>query len=448
VTATSSRDRARTSRRPITVALAMLALAGLLVACSGGGSDGASASANHDLSAEEEAQLETETEFAQCLREQGLEGYPDPRVSQSGYLLTGVPFGAGEEWQAAQEACVHVVDEAVAPDDTDADAAAWERVVPGGDCQCSDGSEFNFWVREANPNRVVLFLQGGGGCFSAETCAPDSDLYLTSITEAPEWEGVFDFEDERNPFADHSVVYVPYCTGDVHIGNATTKYAPGLTIQHKGYLNSTAALDHLAATFPGATDVVVMGESAGSMASPLYAGLVADHLPDARITVLADGSGAYPEVPDIMGRVGDVWGTENAIPDWPENTGLTAEQWSLPGLFIQSGRHDPEIVFARHDYAYDENQEYRLPLAGIPVRDLLLLIDANESHIEGAGVNLRSYIAPGDEHTVLTDVRFYTEEVNGQSLVNWVTRLIAGEPVEDVHCTNCCRPTTRRPRGC
>jgi hypothetical protein len=109
----------------------------------------------------------------------------------------------------------------------------------------------------------------------------------------------------------------------------------------------------------------------------------------------------------------------------------------LPGLFIQSGRHDPEIVFARHDYAYDENQEYRGPLAGIPVRDLLLLIDANESRIEGAGVNLRSYIAPGDEHTVLTDGRFYREEVNGQSLVDRVTRLIAGEPVDDVHCTNC-----------
>ena len=427
------------SRRPITVTLAMLAIAGLLAACSGGGSDDASDGSDHDLSAEEEAQLETETEFAQCLREQGLEGYPDPRVSESGYLLTGVPFGAGEEWQAAQEACVHGVDEAAAPDDTGA-AAGWERVVPGGDCQCSDGSQFSFWVREANPNKVVFFLQGGGGCFSAETCAPDSGLYLTAITEAPEREGVFDFADARNPFADYSLVYVPYCTGDVHIGNATTKYAPGLTIQHKGYVNGIAALDHLVATFPAATEVVVMGESAGSMASPLYAGIGSDRLPDARITVLADGSGAYPEVPDITARVGALWGTGNAIPDWPENAGLTAARWSLPGLFIQSGRHDPEIVFARHDYAYDENQEYRLPLAGIPVRDLLSRIDANESHIEDAGVNLRSYIAPGDEHTVLTDAQFYTEEVNGRSLVDWVTGLIAGETVDDVHCIDC---TTR-----
>jgi Pectinacetylesterase len=191
---------------------------------------------------------------------------------------------------AALAACGHNDDDAgakaPAPTTTGAPtttAAAgdqgWERVVPGGDCQCSDGSEFSFWVREANPEKVVFFFQDGGACFSAETCAPESDLYNTTITEGPGEGGIFDFADERNPFADYSVVFVPYCTGDVHIGNATTEYAAGLTIQHKGYVNGTAALDHLAATFPGATDVVVMGESAGSVASPLYAGLVSDRLP-------------------------------------------------------------------------------------------------------------------------------------------------------------------------
>jgi hypothetical protein len=99
----------------------------------------------------------------------------------------------------------------------------WERVVPGGDCQCSDGSEFNFWVRKANPTKVVLYLQDGGACFSAETCAPDSGVYQTKVSEGPTGEGgIFDFADQRNPFADYSVVYVPYCTGDVHIGNTTT----------------------------------------------------------------------------------------------------------------------------------------------------------------------------------------------------------------------------------
>jgi hypothetical protein len=46
-------------------------------------------------------------------------------------------------------------------------------------------------------------------------------------------------------------------------------------------------------------------------------------------------------------------------------------------------------------------------------------------------------MAPGQEHTTLSDGTFYTEEVNGQPLVDWVARLIARQPVDDVHCTDC-----------
>jgi hypothetical protein len=308
----------------------------------------------------------------------------------------------------------------------------WERVVPGGDCQCSDGSEFSFWVRKANPKKVVLYLQDGGACFSAKTCAPDSELYQTRADDGPTGEGgMFDFADPRNPFADYSVVFVPYCTADVHIGDATTTYAPGLTVHHKGYVNGTAALDHLAATFPGAAEVVVVGESAGSIAAPLYGALVSDRLPHASITALADGSGSYPDLPRFNEIIA-AWGTGNALPSWQENA-----EWSFPGLFIQSGRHDPKIVFARHDYAYDEHQQIWYPIAGVPANDLLSLVDRNETQIERAGVNLLSYIAPGGEHTVLTEERFYTETVNGQPLVDWLTRLIAREPVDDVHCKAC-----------
>jgi hypothetical protein len=221
------------------------------------------------------------------------------------------------------------------------DGQGWERVVPGGDCRCSDGSEFSFWVREADPKKVVFYLEDGGACFSKQTCAPDSGVYQARVSEGPSAEsGIFDLADERNPFADYSVVYVPYCTADVHLGNVTTKYAPGLSVHHKGYVNGTAALDHLTANFPGATEVVVIGESAGSIAAPLYAGLVSDRLPDARITALADGSGSYPDTPrfnDILAS----WGVGNVLPRWPENAGPTAKPWSFPGLFIQSGRHEP-----------------------------------------------------------------------------------------------------------
>jgi hypothetical protein len=68
---------------------------------------------------------------------------------------------------------------------------------------------------------------------------------------------------------------------------------------------------------------------------------------------------------------------------------------------------------------------------------LLAVIDANEAAIEKAGVDLHSYTAPGDGHGIFEDDRFYELEVNGVKLVDWVSRLIAGKPVDDVHCKKC-----------
>jgi hypothetical protein len=138
-----------------------------------------------------------------------------------------------------------------------------------------------------------------------------------------------------------------------------------------------------------------------------------------------------------INRLIAAWRGRDTIPHWSENAGQTAERVSVPGLFIQSGRHDPEIVFGRHDYAYDKEQQSKLSLIGVPVGDLLSRLDTNETQIEKAGVKLLTYIAPGTDHTALSDGTFYTEQVNGQRLVDWVTRLIERQPLNDVHCRKC-----------
>jgi hypothetical protein len=159
-------------------------------------------------------------------------------------------------------------------------------------------------------------------------------------------------------------------------------------------------------------------------------------IPAAKITVLADGSGAYP-------RRSPHQRTHRRLGLRERHATLARERPPVrravepPELIIQSARHDPQIVFARHDHAYDDEQASRLALLGIPAGDLPSRIDATETQIENAGVNLLSYIGPGDDHTVLTDGPFYTETVNGETLVDWVRRLTEGKPVDDVHCQQC-----------
>jgi hypothetical protein len=316
----------------------------------------------------------------------------------------------------------------------------FEKVVPGGDCQCADGSEFSFWVKEADPAKVVFYFAGGGACFSKETCKFRGGTYdVRASGDDPNYRasGIWDQADGRNPFQGWSAVYVPSCTGDVHLGNAEHDYGGGLVVQHRGYVNGLAALDELVARFPDAEQVVVTGESGGGVPAPLFAGLVGDELPAADIVAIADSSGAYPEVSPANAGIGALWGRTNAIPDWPETAGSSPEQWSIPGLFAQAGLHNPRIRFGRHDYAYDRTQTQFSALAGIGGDDLLVMIDQNEQVIEGRGVPIAGYVAPGQQHTVFSQDRFFTEEVNGVKLVDWVQALVGGATPPDVHCTEC-----------
>ena len=151
---------------------------------------------------------------------------------------------------------------------TAAAAQKWKKVVPGGDCECADGSEFAFWERRADPTKVVFFLDGGGTCFDAETCAftglgtgGEGNYDWSIYGEDPAQEGgIFDFARAENPFRDHSFISVPVCTGDMHLGDVTREYSPKLTVEHKGFVNGTAALSHLAEDYPDAAQVVVVAK--------------------------------------------------------------------------------------------------------------------------------------------------------------------------------------------
>ena len=318
----------------------------------------------------------------------------------------------------------------------------WVESVPGGDCRCADGSEFRLYTRATDPEKVMLYFQGGGACFSAETCTFEDGTYLPQVEfdpdEAPE--GILDPGNPANPFADWSIVFVPYCTGDVHIGGNVHDYGDGLTVNHVGFVNATAGLDLLVDEFPDATEVFVTGSSAGGVPSPLFAGLVADELPDARVTALADASGAYPDNPPVNAAIGSLWGSFANAPDWPENEGLTPEDYSIPGLFTQTGLHNPAIRLARYDNAYDDVQQQFSELAAVGGGDLLTVIQANEAGIEAAGVPVDSYIAPGTDHTILLAPEVYTLEVEGVAFIDWLAGLVAGDDLDDVVCTECGAP--------
>ena len=329
--------------------------------------------------------------------------------------------------------------ETIVPEPTDAPVTTptWETVDAPSDCMCADGSAFHFYLREASPTKVLFYLEGGGACFSGDMCKPGSGTYSENISPVSKLEdspGIFDFANPENPFADYSVVYVPYCTGDVHAGNITKDYGNGVVTQHKGFVNASNALDTMIKRFPNTTQLVVAGSSAGSFPTPVFAGMAGDQLPNADLKVFADSSGA---VPDAMGFVIGNWGTLETLPDWPEIEGLTVDQFTPAYTFIKAAEHNPKIRFARHDFAFDSVLSSFARMAGLSPDDLVSVMRTNEAKVEATGVNVANWISPGDDHTIAVRDEFYTEEMNGVRFVDWFTAFMNDSPEADNYCVDC-----------
>jgi Pectinacetylesterase len=429
--------------RPIGV-VASLIVGVILAACSASSGSGASTTGNATPGPGASREL---LAFARCMRENGVPNFPDPvegRVPDNAEDLGGDQAAFDAAWKACESLLSSPRSGAAG---NAAGSTGWERIVPGGNCVCADGSEFAFWERRADPDKVAFYLDGGGICIDAETCAftgtaGESDVYNWSLEgENPAFPGggILDFDNAQNPLADYSFIYVASCTGDADLGDVTREYSKDLTVEHNGFVNGTAALGYLADHYADAAKVVVVGRSSGSVAAPVYGGLVADLVPDARVTVFGAESGAFPDDPDFNAEVlGQLWGAYQTMPDWEVNEGLTARDWGIRRFWIQAGLHDPEIVLARFDFAFDPNMVRTVEaLTGIDASNLVAMIDANEAAIEAAGVVQHSYTAPGDEHLILEVDRFYEIEVNGVMLADWVEALLASEPPEDVHCDPC-----------
>lgn len=340
----------------------------------------------------------------------------------------------------------------------------WNPIVPGGETICSDGSEYRFFVRPADPARLVVYFQGGGACWTGTTCDPqgeptykvtaDPELRSASGSEPEEGtlHGILAFARPDNPFRDYSVVFVPYCTGDVHIGDRVATYTvPAseetpereITVHHRGYTNASAVLDWTFEHFRSPETIFVTGSSAGAIPSPLYARLLADHYAEARVVQLGDGAGGYRNLGET--RPHAEWGTLTALSHLPDFAAMTEEEFSFEGLYVTSGRAHPQAMFARYDTAEDEVQVRFLQLGGNDVASLKPLLEANEADIDAAISNYRSYVAPGELHTILLRPELYSYAVGSMGVRDWVADLAGGETVDDVHCGMCTQPPAPAP---
>ncbi|WP_213268409.1 pectin acetylesterase-family hydrolase [Hyphomonas sp.] len=355
--------------------------------------------------------------------------------SRSGALLAGLVLSA------VTAGCSARPDVQQAPPLAEAKAAGWTLIEPGGDTLCATGTPFRFHVRQGDPERVMIFLNGGGACWSGDLCdlatepTPYTPFADMESNQPDQLDGVFDNRAAGNPFAGWTQVFVPYCTGDAHLGarDATYKTSAGadVMIHHRGKTNVQAALEWVYANQAAPERVFVTGGSAGAIASPYYAGLVSEHYPQAEVIQLADGAGGYRS-PGISGVL-EAWGAFEALPDWPEFASVERATATTEDFFRVTAARYPDLQLARFDNVDDEVQQSFLGLLGTgePVRALLA---ANSADLARDIAGIRTFSAPGMGHTALRYGVMYSTEAEGVQLADWVRDLAEGRPVKTVSC--------------
>lgn len=308
------------------------------------------------------------------------------------------------------------------------------------DTKCRDGSPAGIGVRRNEASEdLMIFLEGGGACFDNITCLANPSN--AAIWKGEQKGGILNPDDPNNPLKDWNLVYVPYCTGDVHAGTRTDVKVTDLfpKEQFVGYLNMEKFLQRVVPTFPNPKRVLLTGISAGGFGASSTAVLVQRAFPNQKVMLIDDsGPPQSAEVvpPCLQKRMRELWGLDGSIlkdcPTCdPDNMLQTYGQYLVetfddrPAGLISS-IHDGVIsgFFGAGNDACTGTAILNSVPPEIFEKGLLEFRD-----IAKGSTSFGTYFPEGTQHTWLTDlftVKFTQAEVQGVKLTQWVSDIING----------------------
>lgn len=213
-----------------------------------------------------------------------------------------------------------------APDETVSpvgDPGQWSWLEVEGSV-CADGQPTGVGINRApqDSQELLLFLQGGGACWDGATCwGVGTALYVATGYNALQFATdilrpaivAVRRNDPFNPFRHMNMVYVPYCTGDVHVGNKVTGY-PWLggtrLTHHMGGHNLDLFLDQVAQQFPNLRRIIVAGDSAGGFGAALNMDRVQRRFPNMVVDVLDDSGQPVEPSGELWQQWQAAWGVQ------------------------------------------------------------------------------------------------------------------------------------------
>jgi hypothetical protein len=331
------------------------------------------------------------------------------------------------------------------PIEAPADTWTW---IPVPEAKCRDGSSTGIGVRmHPGATQLAIYFEGGGACFHDASCAINDVLASFGESAFSAWagatgdSGIFDTTRDDNPLRGWNMVYVPYCTGDVHAGAREHVDVPGATAPKDqmfvGFTNVGHYLERLMPTFGASSHVLVTGISAGGFGAAFNYDRIAQAFCGARVTLVDDSGPPMADAylaPCLQKRWRDLWNLDATLPAdcaacrGADGGGIVnyvdyvAKKYPTQQLGLISANMDSVISLF---FGYGENECAGLsgpsaPMAG--AKFAAGLEDLRGKYF--ARPNLGSYIVPSTSHTWETALTFYSTTVQTTPLPEWMNQMV------------------------
>lgn len=347
--------------------------------------------------------------------------------------------------------------------------------------------------------KLLINFMGGGACWDNYNCFGDNTTtYFDMLNAVPDlfvkiaFQGVMNAGNAANPFKDYDVVFIPYCTADLHIGSKNTTYTnpntgSNVVIKHRGYDNVLATLKYIQSEYPGVENVFVTGQSAGGYGALLNYPIVRETVTGlnaaVKVNMLSDASnGVVPG--GFFANLDTQWGADPNTPAWigTLGPGYLGGAPSIQDYFTQVADHYAGAgdKLGQYTALFDGNQRFFYKVMNIidaaPTYTDARTTDPNDSsksysalfgdgdgstvldgtiastdgatcgwseqavtgmvNTAAATTNYSYYIAPGDVHTITTSESMYTVNAGNMNFVTWLTTLSTGVKPANSKCTD------------
>ncbi len=351
---------------------------------------------------------------------------------------------------------------------------------------------FHFYYRKGTKAKTLIYFNGGGACWNGATCLASLTVPVTQTTRPAynpsvenennpeELGGILDFTRADNPLKDWNMVFIPYCTGDAHLGSKNEVYVDPsgiinhggpVLVQHRGFDNFMTVREWLKhrADRPDTEQVLVAGSSAGAYGALMnFPRLHSIYPGKTKISLLSDaGTGVFTSnFLDTVFEPDGAWGTEHTLATWIPGINRISSYNTLN--FFTSLATGIERHFANSRFAYvttawddvqmlflnimrktgqgvnDPNQWFNLTPVTAVEWSLRMLTTLHANALINS--NSKYYISAGTYHVGLVDVFapgvFYTEKsAGGIYLKDWVNRLVTDDrkyPLINLMCSGTC----------